>query len=96
MIDYDRFCRRCKSYSFDLTQGIVCGLTGEKPVHEIECPDFILDEKKQMRITYEKERSARAEKRAEEMDASESLAAHVMKWIVELVDRIEDALKKGQ
>lgn len=40
-IDYDRFCKRCVNYRFDLKRGIVCGLTDQKPDFEGDCPDFV-------------------------------------------------------
>lgn len=38
------FCKKCKKRKFDLKQGIVCGLTNEKPTFEDNCPDFESDE----------------------------------------------------
>lgn len=38
------FCKKCKKRKFDPKQGIVCGLTSEKPTFEDNCPDFDGDE----------------------------------------------------
>jgi hypothetical protein len=38
------FCKKCKKRKLDLKQGIVCGLTNEKPTFEDKCPDFVSDE----------------------------------------------------
>ena len=35
-----KICKICKNKSFSDEKGIVCGLTGEKPTFENECPDF--------------------------------------------------------
>ena len=37
-------CKKCTKRKFDLQQGIVCGLTSEKPAFEDSCPDFEADE----------------------------------------------------
>ena len=37
-------CKKCKKKKFDLKQGILCGLTNEKPTFEDSCPDFDNDE----------------------------------------------------
>lgn len=37
-------CGTCTQRKFS-DQGIVCGLTMEKPTFELNCPDFIVDER---------------------------------------------------
>ena len=37
-------CKKCTKREFDFKQGIVCGLTNEKPDFEDSCPDFDRDE----------------------------------------------------
>lgn len=37
-------CKQCKKQKFDFKQGIVCGLTNEKPGFEDSCPDFENDD----------------------------------------------------
>lgn len=37
-------CKKCKKRKFDLKQGVVCGLTNEKPTFEESCVDFETDE----------------------------------------------------
>ena len=45
-VDYDRFCKRCQHYDFDLRKGILCGLTEEKPSFVDTCEKFELDPQK--------------------------------------------------
>jgi predicted nucleic acid-binding Zn ribbon protein len=33
-------CKKCSNQKFDRNQGIVCGLTGNKPTFEETCPDY--------------------------------------------------------
>ncbi|WP_046755067.1 hypothetical protein [Kordia jejudonensis] len=49
------FCKKCVNKSFSSSQGIVCGLTNEKPTFTNTCPDFVKDDKEEKRI---KEREA--------------------------------------
>jgi uncharacterized RDD family membrane protein YckC len=37
------FCRKCTNRKFDTSQGIVCGLTNQKPYFESECDGYIED-----------------------------------------------------
>lgn len=37
-------CRKCEKRKFELKQGIVCGLTNEKPNFVDSCPEFIKDD----------------------------------------------------
>lgn len=37
-------CKKCKKKKLDLKQGILCGLTNEKPTFENSCPNFDKDE----------------------------------------------------
>ncbi len=37
-------CKKCTKRKFDTQQGIICGLTNEKPIFEDNCPDFEIDE----------------------------------------------------
>ena len=39
------FCKKCQNRDFNLTQGILCGLTGAEAQFEGDCPDFLMDEK---------------------------------------------------
>jgi hypothetical protein len=95
MMDYDRFCRKCKSYSFDVTRGIVCGLTNKKPNFGDYCLDFTLDEEREERIAQEQWRSARTDKRAKEREAEDRefprvILLFVIGLLVKLVNRVED------
>ena len=45
-MDYKAFCERCKHYSFNLKDGILCGLTNQKPSFKDDCEKFELDEKR--------------------------------------------------
>ena len=35
-----RFCKVCKNQKFDIAQGIVCGLTGQKATFDLECDRY--------------------------------------------------------
>jgi hypothetical protein len=37
-------CTTCKNREFSIQQGLLCGLTHEKPTFDLTCSDFILDE----------------------------------------------------
>lgn len=37
------WCKKCENRKFEFKQGIICGLTDEKPVFEENCPDFVRD-----------------------------------------------------
>jgi hypothetical protein len=39
-----KICKICKNKQISDEQGIICGLTGEKPAFENECPDFNPDQ----------------------------------------------------
>ncbi len=49
-LDYDRFCLICKHYSFDLSRGILCGLTQEKPSFTDICQYFEPDPERQAQL----------------------------------------------
>jgi len=38
------YCKKCQNRDFNLTQGILCGLTGAEAQFEGDCPDFLMDE----------------------------------------------------
>ena len=42
-------CKICQNRSFSKAQGIVCGLTKEKPNFQDSCPDYLLDEDQKRR-----------------------------------------------
>ncbi|RMG33271.1 MAG: hypothetical protein D6732_12315 [Methanobacteriota archaeon] len=42
-MDYQKFCERCQHYQFNLEEGILCGLTHQKPSFEESCDKFELD-----------------------------------------------------
>ena len=44
------FCKKCANKKFDVKQGILCGLTGEKATFSGTCPDYILDEVAQQEV----------------------------------------------
>ncbi|AXG69655.1 hypothetical protein KORDIASMS9_01881 [Kordia sp. SMS9] len=44
------FCKTCVNRSFSSANGIVCGLTNEKPNFVLNCPDFEKDIKEEKRI----------------------------------------------
>jgi len=50
MIDYNKFCKRCKHYLFDIQKGILCGLTQQEPEFEGDCKDFFLDSEKEKQL----------------------------------------------
>ena len=50
MIDYRKFCQRCKHYDFDDQKGIICGLTAVKPAFENTCKDFDIDENREKQL----------------------------------------------
>jgi hypothetical protein len=37
-------CKKCQKRKFDLKQGIICGLTNEKPNFLNDCPEFVKDD----------------------------------------------------
>lgn len=39
-MDKIEVCKKCTNQKFDRDQGIVCGLTGQKPTFEKSCPDY--------------------------------------------------------
>ena len=43
-------CKKCVNKSFHSSQGIVCGLTNEKPTFQLTCPDFVKDVKEERRL----------------------------------------------
>lgn len=59
--DYDNFCRRCKHYSANLHQGILCGITHAKPSFIGECKNFILDSARALKVKIETDKSSRLE-----------------------------------
>ena len=55
------FCKKCKKRKFDTSQGIVCGLTNEKPTIDDNCPDFETNESvKEYKEVYLKPNGERA------------------------------------
>lgn len=52
------YCKICTNRKTDVSTGIVCGLTNEKPTFEDECADFKADEDQ---IQYYKERQKATE-----------------------------------
>ena len=48
---FDLYCKRCKNYQFDNQKGILCGLTNSKPKFIDVCHDFVLDQKRDKRLS---------------------------------------------
>ncbi len=48
------FCKKCVNKSFSSSQGVVCGLTSEKPTFLSTCPDYVKDEKEERKIAERK------------------------------------------
>ncbi|WP_430410162.1 hypothetical protein [Kordia sp.] len=44
------FCKKCVNKSFSSSEGIVCGLTNQKPTFLSQCPDFVKDEKEEQKM----------------------------------------------
>ncbi len=53
-------CERCQNRSFDLKQGVVCGLTNKKPNFDSFCDDFNEDRSQTMNIERKKKIETRA------------------------------------
>ena len=51
--DHLAFCSICKKRSFDFNQGVVCGLTREKPDFENNCSEYEYDSKRDKEIKQE-------------------------------------------
>ena len=51
-MDYRRYCKRCKHYEFNQQQGILCGLTHDRPPLKDECEDFLLDPEREEKLLY--------------------------------------------
>lgn len=60
MVDYNKFCKRCRYYESNLSQGILCGLTHAKPAFQGDCKDFSLDPIKDKKVAIEMEKDAQA------------------------------------
>ena len=54
------FCKKCVNKSFSSSQGVVCGLTSEKPTFVSTCPDFVKDAKEERRIAKQQAEAAAA------------------------------------
>jgi len=54
MPDFDKFCKQCKNYEFNITEGILCKLTHKKPAFGNNCKDFILDPERSAQVNQEK------------------------------------------
>jgi len=80
-MDYDRFCKRCQYYDFDLQKGILCGLTNEKPSFVGTCEKFELDPKKDNSPTTDTKRTftLQSEKLLPQMNES------LRKWGIGLI-----------
>ncbi|KAB8152458.1 hypothetical protein EZY14_013690 [Kordia sp. TARA_039_SRF] len=50
MNDKIEFCKTCTNRAFSSSQGIVCGLTNEKPAFLLKCDDFVKDVKHEKRM----------------------------------------------
>lgn len=59
-------CRNCTNRKFDKTTDLVCGLTGNKPTFDAECPEYVADEAE---IARHKDR----QKRIEESERAETI-----------------------
>jgi hypothetical protein len=65
-IEYNKWCKQCKSYKLDSTAGILCGLTDRKPIFTDSCKDFILDEERIQFSEYKEKEILRRKKIKEE------------------------------
>ena len=45
-IDYNTWCKKCKNYEYDISRGIICGLTHAKPDFLNDCHKYDADENK--------------------------------------------------
>ena len=61
-VDYDSFCRRCKFYDFNLSKGILCGITKLKPDFEDICSNFSLDPERDKKLKVKNEWEAHRER----------------------------------
>ncbi|MCG8701850.1 MAG: hypothetical protein MI922_27600 [Bacteroidales bacterium] len=50
-IDIYKYCKVCKNQSYNLSEGLICGITGEKPSFEEKCINFDLDKEAEKQIT---------------------------------------------
>lgn len=53
VIDYDKFCRKCKFYSSSLQNGVLCGIDHQKPNFIEKCKNFILDPEREKKVDYQ-------------------------------------------
>lgn len=63
MINYDKFCNKCKHYKFTLSEGILCGLTDTKPAFVDECENFECDPTRAKKLEIKEKRKANKKKR---------------------------------
>ena len=61
-VDYDCFCRRCKFYDFNISKGILCGITKLKPEFEDSCSNFSLDPERDKKLKVKNEWEANRER----------------------------------
>ena len=61
MVDYNKFCARCRHYESNISQGILCGLTHAKPHFIGDCETFILDPIRDRKVTLKAEKEAMSE-----------------------------------
>lgn len=59
MIDFDKWCGRCKHYEFEFSKGILCGLTHQKPNFQGVCPVFEFNPTIDRTLKLEKAREVR-------------------------------------
>lgn len=79
MIDYDKWCRRCKHYKFEMSAGILCGLTHQKPDFQGDCPVFEYDPAGDQKVKMQQGREARAGRRQQQLGIGMMIASAL--WI---------------
>jgi hypothetical protein len=67
-IDFDKWCRRCKNYEFNMQSGILCAITHEKPDFEEECKDYQHDISREEKIKTEQRKELISNKKKRTID----------------------------
>lgn len=79
MIDYDKWCRRCKHYEFEMSAGILCALTHQKPDFQGDCPVFEHDPAGDQKLQMQQGRERRAGRRQQQLGIGMIIASAL--WI---------------
>lgn len=77
MIEYDKWCRRCKHYHFEMSSGILCGLNHQKPEFQDECPVFEYDSEGDQKVKTQQGREARAGQRQQQIGIGMMIASAI-------------------